>query len=165
MLAAAGCFATSCSDDDGDNNQSADFVGSYKMTAYNGPSSVDFDGDGTSSINFMDESDCWNNSTMTLNANGTYTMSSNGMNIDSGTSSCSSSATATNGTWTRTGSTITTTQTSTGTGVGSSRSWAWSSGAHTLTNAQSNAQYPSFNSGTGLYSWSTGSVNSTYTMN
>lgn len=161
MLLAAGCFATACSDDD-NGNDTADFVGTYDMTEFNGPNAVDFDGDGDSSDNFLDESACYDNSTLRINSDGTYTMSSNGMNITNGLSTCFTTPVATSGTWERSGSVITTTQTSAGFGNGTTSSWAWSSSNETLTNAQANGQYPSYNADTGLYSWSSGSVSTVY---
>jgi len=159
-LVLAGCFAGSCSDDDNnDDNNSANLAGSYNMTAYNAPMAIDYDDDGDSSTNLMTESTCFNNSTMTLNSNGTYSMHYNGVTISNGLSSCASTSNTT-GTWTRNGNTITATPT----GGGTATSWSWSSSNKTLTNNATNAQYPSFNSTTGMYIYATGNTSTVYTM-
>ncbi|RZJ66306.1 MAG: hypothetical protein EOO50_10260 [Flavobacterium sp.] len=162
LLALAGCMWAGCSsDDDGNNNnQNADIVGTYRMTAFNSPTAIDYDDDGDSSVNMMTESDCYNNTVMTLNEDGTFTSTYNGVGISSGVSSCASSVNS-SGTWTRTGNTIATTTTAGGSGT---NSWTWNSSGTTLSRTQANAQYPSINATTGDFEYGTGNVGYTYTL-
>lgn len=164
LLAVAGCMATvSCSSDDDANNNNdpnADIVGTYRMTAQNSPVAIDYDGNGTSSANMMTESNCYNNTVMTINADGTYTSTYNGINISNGESTCASSQ-VTSGTWQRSGNTLTATTTNGGTGT---NSWTWSAANGTMSRMAANAQYPSINSTTGDFEYATGNVNYTYTM-
>lgn len=163
LLAFAGCItAVSCSsDDDGDNNNNmSEVAGTYRMTAFNSPTAIDYDDDGDSSTNMMTESDCYNNTVLTLNQNGTFTSTYNGIGINSGVSTCAASQ-VTGGTWTRSGNTISATTTSGGTGT---NSWTWNTDAQTITRTQTNAQYPSINTTTGDFEYATGNVNYVYTM-
>jgi|GEM_PF-6406185 len=163
LFAMAGCMATvSCSSDDdanNNNNSNADIVGTYRMTAQNSPVAIDYDGNGTSSMNMMTESPCYNNTVMTINADGTYTSTYNGINISNGQSSCATSQ-VTSGTWQRTGNTLSATTTSGGSGT---NSWTWNASNGTMSRMQSNAQYPSINATTGDFEYGTGNVNYVYT--
>lgn len=159
MLAVAGCLTlASCSDDDNNdnvnNNPNADITGTYRMTAWNAPTSIDFDGDGTSNINMMNESPCYNNSIMNVNSDGTYTMTYRYVNIESGAVSCGTETT--NGTWVRNGNSFTTTHMSAGQSM--STDYSFSGGNQTtLTRNMNNWNYPSIN-GTGGQVYSTGNV-------
>ncbi|WP_395052058.1 lipocalin family protein [Flavobacterium sp.] len=55
-------------------------AGTYLLTAFNTSVPTDLNGDGTSSINQMNETTCLNNSLLTLNSNNTFT--ANGASID-----------------------------------------------------------------------------------
>lgn len=57
-------------------------AGTYLLTAFNTSVPTDLNGDGTSSINQMTETTCFNNSLFTLNANGTFTANAKGIDID-----------------------------------------------------------------------------------
>ena len=57
-------------------------VGTYKLTAFNTSVPTDLSGDGTASTNQMAETTCFNNSLFILNANGTFTANSKGIDID-----------------------------------------------------------------------------------
>lgn len=161
LLAIAGCItAVSCSDDDDGNNGSADIAGTYRMTAFNVPTAIDYDEDGDSSVNMMTESNCYNNTVMTINQNGTYTSTYNSVGINAGVSSCAA-AQVSSGTWTRNGNTFTTTATNGGTGT---NTWTWNANANTLTRTQANAQYPSIDPDTGDYVYGTGNVSYVYTL-
>lgn len=46
-------------------------VGTWLLTAWNGTEPVDLDNDGTGSINFLEEMDCYNNETFVFNNDGT----------------------------------------------------------------------------------------------
>lgn len=156
-LAFAGCFLGACSDDDGDNTP--DFVGTYELTAYTAPLPIDYDDDGDSSSNLLNESNCFANSTLTIRSNGTYTSRYNGISIANGLSSCAATV-ETSGTWMRNGNTITTTPD----GGGLSMEWTFSDDDDdTLTTTMLAAEYPTFNPDTDLYSYATGNVTLTYT--
>ena len=57
-------------------------VGTYKLTAFNTNPASDLNGDGTSSVNQMNEVTCLNNSLLVLNANNTYLANSKGVELD-----------------------------------------------------------------------------------
>ncbi|TBX68803.1 hypothetical protein EZL74_08405 [Flavobacterium silvisoli] len=57
-------------------------VGTYMMTAFNTVPSTDLNGDGTSSVNQMNEITCFNNMLLTLNANGTYVANEKGVDLN-----------------------------------------------------------------------------------
>jgi len=61
----------SCSDDDGDTESPSEFVGTWDLTEVNVSSSLDLDGDGTSSTNILDETDCITG-TFIFNEDSTY---------------------------------------------------------------------------------------------
>lgn len=163
MLAIAGCVTlASCSDDDNDSNnnndnQNSDLTGTYRMTSWNAPMAVDFDDNGTSSTNMMLESNCYNNSQMTINEDGTYDMTYNYVGID-GTVSCESETTT--GTWTRTGNSFSTTHMNGSQSMNTNYTFAGGSGAQntTLTRNMSNWDYPSIDTN-GNQVYSTGNVN------
>jgi hypothetical protein len=164
MIAVAGCLAfTSCSDDDNDTNmnngnQNADLTGTYRMTSWNAPMGADFNGDGVSGTNMMTESNCYNNSMMTVNNDGTYTMTYNTMNINSGTSSCGTETTA--GTWTRNGNAFATSHMSGGQSMNTNYNFASGTGmgGTTLSRSMNNVQYPSMDMD-GNMMYGTGNVN------
>lgn len=164
MLGCAGCMAAvSCNDDDDNNtvrNHLSEMAGTYRMTEWNSPMAVDYDGNGVSSMNMMSESACYNNSEIRLNENGTFTSTYNSVQIIGGESSCAQSQ-VTGGTWTRSGNTLTATTTSGGSGA---NTWTWNGNEGTLSRMQANAQYPSINSTSGAYEYGTGNVNYMYTM-
>ncbi len=56
-------------------------VGAYRMTAFNTGIPTDLNNDGTSSINQMSETTCFNNSILTLNADYTFDATQNGLDI------------------------------------------------------------------------------------
>jgi len=59
-----------CSEDD---NKTADVSGLYNLTAVNAPRPVDYNRDGTASLNLMQESNCYLNSFIDLRSDGTFT--------------------------------------------------------------------------------------------
>lgn len=87
-------------------------VGTYKMTAFNTSVPTDLNNDGTSSINQMNETTCFNNSLLVLNANNTFIANSKGVDINTlatpNTITCLSDP-DTVGTYTVTGNVLTTT--------------------------------------------------------
>jgi hypothetical protein len=158
MLAVAGCLSlTACSNDDDNNgvnnNTNADLTGTYRMTSWNAPMAVDLNGDGTTNTNVMTETNCYNNSMMTINQNGTYTMTYNSAGINGTAIECDTETTV--GTWTRSGNTFTTTQTG---GASLPINYSFQGGSNTtLTRNMTGWQYPTMNGG--VASWSTGNVN------
>jgi len=62
--------------------------GTYRLTAFNTMPATDLNGDGTSSINQMNEVTCFNNALLIVNANNTYTANSKGVEIASTTYVC-----------------------------------------------------------------------------
>lgn len=105
LLAAAGCFVLACDDDRDTGNR--DITGTYDLTAFNTPIPVDYDGDGISSTNMVDETSCYNDSRITINRDGTYILEEGSVRIQGTTSFCD--LRITKGTWTRSGNALTTT--------------------------------------------------------
>lgn len=85
-LAACATLA-SCSEDDStavNNNTNASLVGTWKLTALNVTEAIDLNGDGTSSTNMVDETGCYDGSTIVFNADNTavLTMEEADISID-----------------------------------------------------------------------------------
>ncbi|WP_177734680.1 MULTISPECIES: lipocalin family protein [Flavobacterium] len=101
----------------GGNTGGGNITGTYLMTAFNTSVPTDLNGDGTPSTNQMNETNCFNNSLLVLNANNTFTASSNGIDIVSDgvteTMECFTDPNLT-GTWTLTGTTLSLTYTDEG---------------------------------------------------
>jgi hypothetical protein len=161
LLAAAGCFVLACDDTEGDDNSRSEVAGTYNLTAFNAPMSVDFDADGTSSSNLLNESDCFDNSKLVLNADGTFTLTDNAVTINGTTASCGSQTTT--GIWGRSGNTLTT-GSGPGNGVMTNYMYVSESGSSsaTITRTIADGNYPSLN-GSGDPQWSVGTVNMVYT--
>lgn len=66
---------------DGSVNNNTVF-GVYVMTAFNSSVPIDLNGDGVSSTNSLDETNCFNNSFLTLNQNNTFIAISKGIEIN-----------------------------------------------------------------------------------
>ncbi|AWI25810.1 lipocalin family protein [Flavobacterium pallidum] len=105
LLAAAGCLVLACDDERTTGNH--DITGTYNLTAFNAPRAVDYDEDGVSSINLMEESRCFDDSRITINRDGTYILEENFISIQGTISFCD--ARVTKGTWTRSENSLTTT--------------------------------------------------------
>lgn len=73
----------SCNNDDNNSssNASANINGTYKLTAYNISAPQDLNNDGTPSVNQMDETACFNDSFLTLNADNTFVYDDKGLDI------------------------------------------------------------------------------------
>lgn len=65
-----------------DISVSSSVTGTYYMTAFNSSIPTDLNGDGSASTNQMDETNCFNGSFITLNANNTFVANSKGIDID-----------------------------------------------------------------------------------
>lgn len=61
------------------NNTS--IAGIYRMTAFNTGISTDLNNDGTASVNQLSETSCFNNNSITINVDGTFTATSNGLEV------------------------------------------------------------------------------------
>lgn len=85
-------------------------VGTYLMTAFNISVPQDLNGDGTASVNQMNETTCFDNNTLIINANNTFSSTSKGLdiNIDGPVAvlECYTDPTIT-GTWSQSGNNIT----------------------------------------------------------
>ena len=85
-------------------------TGTYLMTAFNISVPQDLNGDGISSVNQMNETTCFNNNTLVINANNTFTATANGLDIDIvgtvETITCFSDPSF-SGTWSQSGNNIT----------------------------------------------------------
>jgi len=99
-LAVAGLGFTSCSDDDSNNNDESRIEGTYNLVEVNTEAETDLNEDGESSINQMDESDCYNEGKITLNDDNTFTYVYTAILIDEaeGSIGCAEEITYT-GTW------------------------------------------------------------------
>jgi len=82
-------------------------TGTYILTAFNTSVPTDLNNDGTASINQMSETNCFNNSLLTLNTNGTFTADTKGIEIDLNTTqlACFEDPDI-NGNWTIQGNTL-----------------------------------------------------------
>ena len=106
-------FACSSSD----SSSSTSPVGTWKLTSFTTQEPVDANNDGTATTNFINESGCYDNSTIILNADHTATVSLQeldlGLDIVAGTTNdyefttdCYNGDTST-GTWTQSGNNVT----------------------------------------------------------
>lgn len=154
--------ATACSYPD-DAYSTADFIGTFHLTASHTPVPVDFDLDGDSSHNFLNESECYHGSTLTVREDGTYTMRTRGIHLAGDTWTCVDEM-LTTGTWTETETGIVTTQNSPGAGQGTTMHWTWSASGKTLTHVHEEGDYPFYDADAGAYLWRTGTVATIYTL-
>lgn len=100
-----------------DPNANANTAGTYLMTGFNTSVPTDLNGDGNFSGNQMTETACFNNNTITLNVDNTFTATQKGVEIDStGATDVLACYADPNivGTWTIVNSTLTLTYTDTG---------------------------------------------------
>lgn len=100
LVIAAFGFTSCSSDDDNNNNNDVEIEGTYHLTEVNTEDATDFDQDGTPHINQMDESDCYDEGKITLNADNTFTYVMTGILVDeaAGTAGCAEDNTV-SGTW------------------------------------------------------------------
>jgi len=99
-LAITGFGLTSCSnDDDSDANNETQIAGTYDLEEVITAEPTDFDEDGDFNENQMNESDCYDDSRIILNADNTLTYHSNSIiiNTTDGTSGCTQGTFS--GTW------------------------------------------------------------------
>uniref|UniRef100_UPI00404AD246 hypothetical protein n=1 Tax=Flavobacterium sp. TaxID=239 RepID=UPI00404AD246 len=68
--------------DGGGNVNNNTVFGVYVMTAFNSSVPIDLNGDGVSSTNSFDETECFDNSFLTLNQNNTFIANSKGIEIN-----------------------------------------------------------------------------------
>jgi len=101
MLAIGGLLFTSCNSDDDSNTTPVDtsngIAGAYNLVEFRTPNDTDINRDGTPHPNQMSETDCYNDSKLTFNADNTFTYAYRAVNVADGIGTCAS-ATFT-GTW------------------------------------------------------------------
>jgi hypothetical protein len=87
---------------------STSVIGSYKLTALNSSIPTDLNNDGTSSINQLNEHNCYNDMFLTINSNNTFNADAKGIEINAaGTSTDCFTDPDYNGTWAQNGNNIT----------------------------------------------------------
>ncbi len=143
MLAAvcvsAAAFLSSCEDDqfsvpmDGSGTS-----GTYKMTAFNIPESVDFDANGSSSSNLVGEVPCLNDDYLRLNRDHTYIKIDNYIDYSSGSAVCTEFTET--GEWKMDGDVVTTTSSETNGYASYDTQYTLSGGV--LTNSYDAYDYP-----------------------
>ncbi|CAM3484605.1 hypothetical protein FLLO111716_13620 [Flavobacterium longum] len=146
-------------DDNIDMTSMNEVVGNFGLNSFMVGNAQDLDNDGDSSMNLMTESNCYADSNITFNADGTYEREwSQSILSNLGTSLTCSTTTET-GTWTRQGDRIITRHLSGDAMVAT----------ELLLDAESNTmqsegdqQYPIYNSVTSLFAMVTGNVNMEY---
>lgn len=96
-LAIAGLGFTSCSDDDNESNNDATRIdGSYSLVEVNTDAQTDFDMDGDSHVNQMEESSCYSGGKLELRSDDTFTYVVTDILIGTdGTAGCATSVTYT----------------------------------------------------------------------
>ncbi|WP_046756387.1 hypothetical protein [Kordia jejudonensis] len=75
LLTVLSIFLISCSSDD-DAAAEITLTGTWRMTSFEVENSYDFNGDGTASRDLISETNCYQNETILINANGTATATS-----------------------------------------------------------------------------------------
>lgn len=80
LLVAGFGLLVSCNSDDS-SSDAVNPVGTYRLTAFNISEAQDLNGDGTASVNQMNETACLNDSFLTLNANNTFVFDDKGIEI------------------------------------------------------------------------------------
>jgi len=109
MFAIAALSFTSCSDDDNSVNDQTVIAGTYNLTEVNTQGATDFDKNGTSNVNQMKESSCYDDNKITLNSDGTLTYVVNSIIVNQTTGVAACGEDTVTGTWEKegTGSDIT----------------------------------------------------------
>lgn len=95
MLAVAGLGFTSCSDDDNDSTSDVKIEGTYNLDEVNTAAETDFDEDGDSHIDQMEESNCYNGGKIKLNSDNTFEYTITGIIVSEGEAGCAQSQTVT----------------------------------------------------------------------
>ncbi|PZR22971.1 MAG: hypothetical protein DI539_04105 [Flavobacterium psychrophilum] len=95
MLAVAGLGFTSCSDDDNDSTSDVKIEGTYNLDEVNTAAETDFDEDGDSHIDQMEESNCYNGGKVKLNSDNTFEYTITGIIVSEGEAGCAQSQTVT----------------------------------------------------------------------
>lgn len=148
-------------DDDEENNANAELIGNFDLTAFIVATAQNLDGDGDSSTNLMNETNCYSDSNITFNADGTYNETSSGSILSSTGLSLNCDTKTTIGHWTKNGNTVTTTHLSGNTTI--TTAYTFDATTHLLKRTDSQGQYPGFNAVTSLFATLTGSINYTFT--
>ena len=69
--AAAAAMLLSCNSDDNNDSTNVSVEGTWELTKFELTEEVDLDNDGTASANLMDQTECFNNSTLVFDADNT----------------------------------------------------------------------------------------------
>lgn len=145
MLTAAVCltaapFFNSCvGDDESLPTDGSGVAGTFKMTGFNIPMSVDYNADGTASSNLLSESDCFATNIIKLNSDHTYMRVDNYIDLSSGLPTCAEYSET--GIWKRDGDVITTTSSDTNGYLPYDTEFTYS-GDNTLTASYVGENYP-----------------------
>ncbi|HRN99833.1 MAG TPA: hypothetical protein PLA69_11085, partial [Flavobacterium sp.] len=114
VMAMAACFSFySCSDDDNDNgnqNLQNDLTGTYELSRMDAPTAQDFDNDGDSDTNLVNEGACYNSSWISFKSDGTYQQYLSWTTAAQGGATLDCESLMSSGTYTQSGSTVTTVQ-------------------------------------------------------
>lgn len=157
MLAFAGCISlTSCSDDEAGNNLSSDLTGTYELTSMTVPTSEDYDSDGDSNTNLVNEASCYNDSWISFHSDGTYNESYSYSATGTGGLTLECMTRTTQGTYTQNGNDIVTVPES-GSG-GSSSTYTFNAATHVLTRVENNGTYSGWDSANSVWTNLNGNV-------
>jgi len=149
------------SDNDDDNiNVNADLLGEFNLTSYIVGMAQDLDNDGDTSTNLVTETNCYVNSGITFNSDGTYDEQSSTSVLGALGLSLECDSETSTGTWTRNGETVTTTRTSGGVNV--TTEYMFDAETKKLTRTEEDGQYPSVNVVGSLFAMLTGDIDLTY---
>ena len=157
-----GATADDNGENDDENNANFWLLGDFSLTSFTTATAQNLDNDTDNSTNLVSESSCYGQSYITFHQNGTYEEERNLPAISGNSLSLSCHTENTSGTWTRSGDTIATTRTVVGTGSVNT-AYNLDANTHLLTRTDANGNYPTFNTGTSLFTMLTGSVNYIYT--
>lgn len=149
-------------DDDSNVNGSAmaSVTGDFDLNSFMVGAAQDLNGDGETSGNLVQETDCYGQSNLTLNTDGTFEQTWNYVTITNlGTELSCESETRT-GWWTRQGDSIILNHLSGTSNVASI--FSFNANGETLTQVNNDWEYPGFNSVTSLFTMLSGTVDLTY---
>lgn len=148
-------------DNDDDNmNVNADLLGDFSLTSFIVGAAQDLDNDGDNSTNLMTETNCYMESGIRFNSDGTYEEHFAASIVSITGLSLECEAENTTGTWTRDGDTVTTTQTSGSVDI--TTEYAFDAETHQLTRTEEDGEFPSFTVVGSLFAMVTGDIELTY---
>jgi hypothetical protein len=149
-------------DSDIENGSNSNFglIGNFDLAAFIVGQGQDLDDDGEDSFNLLNESNCYGQSNITFNSDGTYdeeftysVLSASGLSFECETVTRS-------GTYDRDGDTLTTTDTSGSVDVNTT--YEFNSATNTISRSDNDAEYPGLNTATSLWVMLTGNADLEY---